>query len=102
MTENMAMPEGWPGTEVGWGIARAHWGRGYASEGAAAAMDYAFDVLGWSEVIHVIEVSNLASQAVARRLGSANLRSVKLPPPLQDYVVDAWGQTREQWRARKK
>ena len=40
-------PEGWPEHEVGWGIAREHWGKGYASEGAAAAMDYAFDVLGW-------------------------------------------------------
>jgi RimJ/RimL family protein N-acetyltransferase len=93
-------PEGWPGTEVGWGIARAHWGKGYASEGAAAAMDFAFDVLGWSEVIHVIEENNLASQGVARKLGSRNLRRVKLPAPLESYVVDAWGQSREQWRAR--
>jgi RimJ/RimL family protein N-acetyltransferase len=95
-------PEGWPGTEVGWGIARPHWGKGYASEGAAAAMDFAFDVLGWTEVIHVIDVNNLPSQGVARRLGSTNLRRVVLPVPLQDYVVDAWGQTRDQWRARRR
>ena len=31
------MPDGWPGTEVGWAIAREYWGRGYATEGAAAA-----------------------------------------------------------------
>ena len=92
-------PEGWPGTEVGWGIARAHWGKGYASEGAAAALDFAFDVLGWSEVIHVIALENVASQGVARRLGSTNLRRVQLPDPLQNIVADAWGQTREQWRA---
>ena len=63
-------PEGWPEPEVGWGIAREHWGKGYASEGAAAAMDYAFDVLGWSEVIHCIDEDKLASQGVAKRLGS--------------------------------
>lgn len=30
-------PEGWPGTEVGWGLAREAWGHGYAVEGATAA-----------------------------------------------------------------
>src|SRR5215468_9895460 len=41
------MPEGWPGTEVGWAIVRDCWGRGYAPEGAAAATDWAFDHLAW-------------------------------------------------------
>ena len=45
-------PEGWPGTEVGWAIVRDCWGRGYATEGAAAAMDLAFDRLGWTDIIH--------------------------------------------------
>ena len=31
-------PEGWPGTEVGWGLHRDAWGKGYATEGAAAAI----------------------------------------------------------------
>ena len=35
-------PEGWPGTEVGWGLRREAWGRGFATEGAAAAIDWAF------------------------------------------------------------
>jgi len=91
-------PEGWPAPEVGWGIAPAHWGKGYASEGAAAALDYAFDVLGWSEVIHCIDEQNLASQGVAKRLGSSYLRRVRMPPPFEHMPVDAWGQTREQWR----
>jgi RimJ/RimL family protein N-acetyltransferase len=90
-------PEGWPGNEVGWSIAREHWGKGYASEGAAAAMDYAFDVLGWPEVIHCIDPQNLASQGVARRLGSSYLRPVRLPAPFERESSDAWGQTREQW-----
>ena len=94
-------PEGWPDHEVGWGIAREHWGKGYASEGAAATMDYAFDVLGWTELIHCIEENNLASQGVAKRLGSRLLRRVKMPAPYEHMLVDAWGQTREQWRAKK-
>ncbi len=91
-------PEGWPAAEVGWGIARAHWGKGYASEGAAAAMDYAFDVLGWTEVIHAIHEDNKASQGVAKKLGSRLLRRVAMPFPFQDMPVDAWGQTREAWK----
>ncbi|MDP3750106.1 MAG: GNAT family N-acetyltransferase [Phenylobacterium sp.] len=94
-------PDGWPGTEVGWGIAREHWGKGYAPEGAAAAIDWAFDHLGWTEVIHCIDPGNTNSQNVARRLGSSILRHAVLPPPLNDSV-DVWGQTREQWRARRR
>jgi len=94
-------PDGWPGTEVGWGIAREHWGKGYAPEGAAAAIDWAFDHLGWTEVIHCIDPGNTNSQNVARRLGSSILRHAVLPPPLNDSV-DVWGQSREQWRARRR
>ena len=39
-------PEGWPGREIGWGVAREFAGRGYAYEAACATMDFAFDVLG--------------------------------------------------------
>jgi RimJ/RimL family protein N-acetyltransferase len=95
-------PEDWPGTEVGWGLIREVWGRGYATEGAAACMDYVFDVLGWTEAIHIIEPDNIGSQAVARRLGSTLLGPARLPAPYQDTKVEAWGQTREQWRGRRK
>lgn len=94
-------PYGWPGTEVGWGIARDAWGRGYATEGAAAAIDWAFDNFDWHEVIHTIDPANFASQAVARRLGSEILRQGEMPPPIGG-VLDVWGQSREQWRARRR
>jgi RimJ/RimL family protein N-acetyltransferase len=94
-------PEGWPGTEVGWGVIRDCWGMGYATEGATAAIDWAFDTLGWTEVIHCIDPANFASQNVAKRLGSAVLRRQRLPPPFDDTDVDVWGQSREAWRARR-
>lgn len=93
------MPEGWPGPEVGWAISRDCWGRGYASEGATAAADWAFDNLGWTNMIHSIAPDNVASQAVAKKLGSRNLGRGKLPAPFQDSVIDIWGQSREEWRA---
>jgi RimJ/RimL family protein N-acetyltransferase len=95
------MPEGWPGTEVGWGLAKAAQGRGYGVEGATAAIDWAFDNLGWSEVIHCIDPANRPSQQLAERLGSRLLRKTRLPPPFETLEVDAWGQSREEWRSRR-
>jgi RimJ/RimL family protein N-acetyltransferase len=93
-------PEGWPGTEIGWAIVRQFWGRGYAGEAAAVATDWAFDTLGWANVIHSIAPANLSSQRVAQKLGSRNLGPGKLPAPFADDRVDLWGQSREEWRRR--
>jgi RimJ/RimL family protein N-acetyltransferase len=95
------MPDGWPGQEVGWGLARAATGKGYGVEAATAALDWAFDVLGWTEVIHIIAPENLPSAALAKRLGSQNQGPTRMPSPLDEHVVDAWGQSAEQWRARR-
>ena len=94
-------PEGWPGTEVGWSIAREAWGRGFAPEAATASIDWAFDHLGWDEVIHTIDPQNANSKAVAAKLGSAYLRMDRLPEPHHEKAVEVWGQTRAQWRARR-
>jgi len=94
-------PEGWPGTEVGWALVRGAWGKGYAYEGAAAAIDWAFRHLGWQEVIHSINADNAASIALAKRLGSSMLRHSNLPEPYQDVTVQIWGQTKDAWLNRQ-
>lgn len=94
-------PEGWPGNEVGYGVHPEAQGKGLAYEAAVAAMDYAFDVLDWPDVIHCIDPANAASQALARRLGSSLIGPTKLPPPYDHVPSEKWGQTREQWRARR-
>jgi RimJ/RimL family protein N-acetyltransferase len=94
-------PEGWPGTEVGWAFKRAAWGKGYATEAAVAAIDWAFDTLGWTDVIHSISPDNAASIALAQRLGSENRGPGKLPEPFANESIDIYGQTRAQWRARR-
>lgn len=94
-------PVGWPGTEVGWGLLPAAQGRGYAIEGASAAMDYAVDILGWTEIIHCIDENNAASIKVAERLGSGLLRKAIPPPPFQDKIWDVYGQSADAWRARR-
>lgn len=94
-------PEGWPGTEVGWGLLRSAWGKGYAVEGASVAMDYAVDTLGFTEIIHCIDPANAASIKVAERLGSRKLRTATAPPPIEGVVWDIYGQSAEDWRARR-
>ncbi|CAN5325921.1 GNAT family N-acetyltransferase [soil metagenome] len=93
------VPEGWPGTEVGWGVVSAAQGKGIATEAAIAAIDWAFDHLGWTDVIHTIDPKNAPSQGVAKKLGSTVLRQARMPEPFSDMELDVWGQSREQWRA---
>ncbi|RPE81787.1 GNAT family N-acetyltransferase [Vulcaniibacterium tengchongense] len=95
-------PEGWPGPEVGWSLVAQAGGKGYATEAATAAIDWAFDALDWREVIHTIDPANEPSKAVARRLGSGFVRTGRLPPPFDSSEVEVWGQPREAWLARRR
>lgn len=92
-------PEGWPAPEIGWGLSRHAWGKGYAAEGARAAMDWTFDNLGWEEVVHCVDPRNANSIALAKRLGSVYRGKGALPPPI-GTEIDIYGQTRQAWRAR--
>jgi RimJ/RimL family protein N-acetyltransferase len=58
-----------PCVEVGWRLARAYWGRGFATEAARAALGFGFGRLGLSEVVSMTVPSNLRSQRVMQRLG---------------------------------
>ena len=95
-------PEGWPGTEVGWGLLRSRWGKGYATEGATAAIDWAFDTLGWDDVIHTIHPDNQGSIAVAERLGSHYRGPGQFPAPYEHLPVGIWGQSKAEWKARRR
>ncbi|HEX5011552.1 MAG TPA: GNAT family N-acetyltransferase [Planctomycetota bacterium] len=58
-----------PPVEVGWRLGRAHWGQGYATEGAQAALELGFGPLGLQEIVAVTALGNERSKAVMRRLG---------------------------------
>ena len=66
-------PPGWPGFEVGWGIAKEFRGKGYAVEAARASIDWVFATFEIDEIIHCIDAANAPSQAVARRLGARRI-----------------------------
>ena len=54
---------------IGYILKKAHWGKGYATEGSRACINYAFDVLNADKVICDIRPQNTASIAVAKRIG---------------------------------
>jgi ribosomal-protein-alanine N-acetyltransferase len=56
-------------TEVGWRLGREHWGHGYATEGARAAVEDGFDRLGLDEIVSFTTVGNIRSQRVMQKLG---------------------------------
>jgi RimJ/RimL family protein N-acetyltransferase len=87
-------PPGWPGFEVGWGIARECRGQGYAAEAADAAIGWVFDNFVVDRIIHCIDAENVASQSVARRLGAV----LEGPATLNGEAIDLWVTTRERWR----
>jgi RimJ/RimL family protein N-acetyltransferase len=87
-------PEGWPGLEAGWLVDRARWGEGFATEGGAASIGWAFRALGAERVISVIEPANLASVRVAEKLGERFERTTQLVGKL----VSIYGIERVDWK----
>jgi RimJ/RimL family protein N-acetyltransferase len=62
-------PEGWPGIELGWVIKRSRWDQGFATEGARAAVDFAFNDIGADRIISMIQADNPRSIRVATKIG---------------------------------
>jgi RimJ/RimL family protein N-acetyltransferase len=89
-------PEDWPDFEIGWALAGGYWGRGYATEGAAAAMRYAFETLLRPHVISLIDPVNARSRAVAERLGERRIGDWNL----HGKTVDVFAIDVETWRNR--
>jgi RimJ/RimL family protein N-acetyltransferase len=58
-----------PCVEIGWRLARAHWGKGYASEAAHASIRYGFEHCGLDEIVSFTVPHNVRSQAVMERIG---------------------------------
>ena len=58
-----------PGVEVGWRLARQHWGHGFATEGGTASLAFAFDALGLDEVLSFTTIENRRSRRVMEKLG---------------------------------
>jgi ribosomal-protein-alanine N-acetyltransferase len=95
-----------PCVEVGWRLARAYWGFGYATEAGRASLDVAFERLGLDEVVSMTVTDNRGSRAVMERLGMVrrprdDFGHPKLPfgHPLREHVL--YRLSKESWRLSK-
>jgi RimJ/RimL family protein N-acetyltransferase len=61
--------EGEPAVEIGWTLLSTHWGKGYATEAAQAALEHGFDVVGLDEIVSFTLPHNRASRRVMEKLG---------------------------------
>ncbi|MEP7000526.1 MAG: GNAT family N-acetyltransferase [bacterium] len=70
-------PEGFPAFEIGYVLAANAWGRGYAREGAAAALRFAREDLGRRDIASIIRPANSGSIRVATSLGAVAAETVE-------------------------
>ena len=91
-----------PAIEVGWRLAREYWGRGYATEAARAALDYAFESLPDEQIVSFTATINEPSIRVMQRLGMTSDPSDDFDHPavnggrLQRHVL--YRISRDDWR----
>ena len=85
-----------PCIEVGWRLAHAHWGRGYATEAALACLERAFTTMNRSRVISLILPENTRSAGVARRIGEQLVDRIEL----RGRPANVWAIEKSAWLAR--
>lgn len=91
-----------PAVEIGWRLAREHWGLGFASEAAWTALRCGFERLGLDEILSFTAASNEPSQKVMQAIGmqhdkAGDFEHPELPDghPLRPHVL--YRITRAQW-----
>jgi RimJ/RimL family protein N-acetyltransferase len=92
-----------PCVEIGWRLARAQWGRGYASEGARGALRVGFEQIGLEEIVSFTTQSNRPSRAVMERIGlrdtGQDFEYPGLPPGHPQRPHCLYKLTAGEWRA---
>jgi RimJ/RimL family protein N-acetyltransferase len=92
-----------PCVEIGWRLAHAHWGHGFATEAAKAALAAGFERIGLAEIVSMTALTNQRSQAVMRRIGLVDAQfhfehaGVPVGHPVRPHCL--YRLTVGQWRA---
>ncbi|MBG9794919.1 GNAT family acetyltransferase [Paenibacillus dendritiformis] len=81
-----------PCIEIGWRLKKEAWGKGYATEGAAACLQYGFHELGFRDVYSFTAKINKSSQNVMKKIGMSFIQSFNHPKveagsPLKEHVL---------------
>ncbi|WP_180014121.1 GNAT family N-acetyltransferase [Acinetobacter sp. YH16031] len=73
--------------EIGWRLAKKYWHRGYATEGARAVLDYAFNTLNLDKVVSFTAKSNTPSEAVMKKIGMVKTQEFQHPKLPEDHPL---------------
>lgn len=92
------LPEVLPAMEIGWRLSRQCWGRGYASEAAAAALGFGFETIDTDRFLSIRHVDNARSARVMEKIGMSYAFDTVVPVVDQPVAVHAI--TRDQYRSR--
>lgn len=81
-----------PCVDIGWRLARNHWGKGYATEGALRCLDYGFQDVGLARILSVAPVVNAPSIRVMQKIGMSRVKTFQHPalkghPELAECVL---------------
>jgi ribosomal-protein-alanine N-acetyltransferase len=87
-------PEMYDEVEVGWRIDTGAWGKGFATEGALAAVGQGFELIGLSRIIAVWEPANTASGRIADKLG---MRFVTRTHDPRGLAIEVMRIERDEW-----
>ncbi|MEL6676493.1 MAG: GNAT family N-acetyltransferase [Bacteroidota bacterium] len=77
-----------PCVEIGWRLAKNFWRKGYATEGARACLDFAFESLGMSEVYSFTALQNLPSQGVMKKIGMYRVGEFDHPKLTKGHALE--------------
>lgn len=90
-----------PCVEIGWRLGAAHWGQGFATEGARSSLKFAFTEQNLSRVISMTPTTNKVSENVMQKLGMRNTgNNFNHPQVDSGHVLEPhvlYQITREEW-----
>jgi RimJ/RimL family protein N-acetyltransferase len=89
-----------PCVDIGWRLARKHWGQGFATEGAQATLKYAFEKVGLDQLVSMTPLTNRISERVMKKLGMFRADNFLHPQLAEGHILQEhvlYTITCEQW-----
>lgn len=87
----------WHGQEFGWAVIEEADGKGFAFEGAIAALDWCFKNTAFDEFVHSISPENSSSSKLAERIGAKFIGEMILPAPYEGKIDHLWKSFKSDW-----
>lgn len=91
-----------PAVEIAWRLTHEFWGKGYATEGALAALTYGFETLNLNEIVSFTTKSNMPSRKVMEKIGMQRSKEDDFDHPLLEASHELlkcflYRLTRQEW-----